>query len=264
MANDTMFAEERKIKIVEYIQRHLKATVPELCTAFDVSSATIRNDLRELEKSGLILRTHGGAMVKTKTGFELTEKQKLSRSSEEKRKIARSAVNLIEDGDTIILDTGTTTGELAKLLHEKQNIHVVTSDFNIASILEEAESVDIILLGGVVRKGFHCTIGASGRGLLSSLTVDKAFMGANSFSFETGASTPDISQAETKKAMIEIAAKVILLCDSSKLGKSSFARFAAVDEIDILVTDSIAPYDRARFEELDIDVVSEAGEVTKQ
>jgi DeoR family fructose operon transcriptional repressor len=94
--------------------------------------------------------------------------------------------------------------------------------------------------------------------------VDKAFMGANSFSFETGASTPDISQAETKKAMIEIAAKVILLCDSSKLGKSSFARFAAVDEIDILVTDSIASYDRARFEELDIDVVSEAGEITEK
>jgi DeoR family transcriptional regulator, fructose operon transcriptional repressor len=257
MANDMLFAEERKIKIVEYIQKHLKATVPELCAAFAVSSATIRNDLRELEQSSLILRTHGGAMVKTKTGFELTEKQKLSRSSEEKRKIARLALDLIEDGDTIILDTGTTAGELARLLHEKKSIHVVTSDFNIASILEDFHSVDIILLGGVVRKGFHCTIGASGRGLLSSLMVDKAFMGANSFSFETGASTPDINQAETKKAMIEIAAKVVLLCDSSKLGKSSFARFASVDQIDILVTDAVSKIDRQRLEEIDIEVVSE-------
>lgn len=255
MAGEALFAEERKINIVEYIQRHKKATVPELCSTFDVSSATIRNDLRELENSGLILRTHGGAMVKTKTGFELTDKQKQTKNSAEKKRIAELAITLVEDGDTVILDTGTTVSELAKLLHRKNNINVVTNDYHIASILEDYNSVNVILMGGVVRKGFHCTLGISGRNMLSSLSVDKAFMGVNSFSFEKGASTPDISHAETKKTMISIATKVILLCDSSKMGRSSFARFMGADDLDVFVTDAISEGDREKMEELGVEVL---------
>jgi len=250
-----MFAEERKINIVEYIQDHKKATVPELCSAFDVSSATIRNDLRELEQSGLIIRTHGGAMVKTKTGFELTDKQKQSFSSVEKKRIAELAIGLIEDGDTIVLDTGTTTAELARLLQTKNDLTVVTNDFQIAGILEEYESITVILMGGVVRRGFHCTIGVSGKNLLSGLNVDKAFMGANSFSIENGASTPDINHAEMKKEMISIATKIYLLCDSSKVGRSSFAQFAAVEEFDVFITDSISDTDKNRLEEFEIEVI---------
>ncbi len=256
MAGDAMFAEERKIKIVEYIREQKKAKVPELSEAFEVSSATIRNDLRELENSGLIMRTHGGAMMKTKAGFELTVNQKQAAASAEKRKIAQLAINLIEDGDTIILDTGTTTLELAKLLPRKQNITVVTNDLEIARVLEDSSEVNIIFMGGTVRKGFHCTVGASGHHLLTGLTVDKAFMAANSFSPESGASTPDLNHSETKKAMMEIAGKVFLLCDSSKFGRSSFARFANVDEIDVLITDSISDEEKQKLEELEIDVVT--------
>lgn len=255
MAGESLFAEERKINIVEYIQKHRKATVPELCAAFDVSSATIRNDLRELENSGLILRTHGGAMVKSKTGFELTEKQKQTYSSDEKKRIGELAFGLIENGDTIILDTGTTTCELAKLLHSKKNINVVTNDYQIASTLEDFELIEVIFMGGIVRKGFHCTVGISGREMLSSLSVDKAFMGTNSFSFAKGASTPDINHAETKKAMISIATKIILLCDSSKWGKNSFAHFINADELDVFVSDSIADIDKRKLEELGVEVI---------
>jgi DeoR family transcriptional regulator, fructose operon transcriptional repressor len=255
MAGESLFAEERKINIVEYIQKYKKATVPELCAAFDVSSATIRNDLRELEHSGLIIRTHGGAMVKSKTGFELTDKQKQARSSDEKKRIGELSLSLVEDGDTIILDTGTTTIELAKLLQSKQNITVVTNDYHIASILENLETVDVIFMGGIVRKGFHCTVGISGREMLSSLSVDKAFMGANSFSFEKGASTPDINHAETKKAMISIAAKIILLCDSTKWGKNSFAHFINAGELDVFVTDSIEDIDKGKLEEAGVEVI---------
>ncbi len=250
-----MFAEERKIKILEYLKENKKATVAELCAAFNVSGATIRNDLRELENSNLLVRAHGGAIVKSKTGLELDSKQKEVQSLPEKQRIAEAAERLIEDGDTIVLDTGTTTLELARILSRKKNLTVVTNDIMIVSVLEDMEQVNIILMGGVVRKRFHCTVGMSSQEILSGLAVDKAFMGANSFSIEKGATTPDIFQAERKKGMISIATQVILLCDSGKMGKNSFAQFASLEEIDILVTDSIGESDKKRLEESGIKVI---------
>ncbi len=257
MADDTLFAEERKLKILEYIEDRRKATVAQLCQHFGVSSATIRNDLRDLETSNLLIRTHGGAMVKTKTGLELDARQKGVHNLEAKRRIAEAALELIEDGDTIILDTGTTTLELARLLDRRRNLSVVTNDLPIALLLEEIESVNVVFMGGIVRKNFHCTViyGTTWGSVLSGLTVDKAFMAANSLSAKKGATTPDIHTAETKKLMVSIAAKVILLCDSSKFEKSSFAQFASLEQIDTIVTDSILDSERRRFEEHGIEVM---------
>lgn len=259
MANndEIMFAEERKIKILELIEEHKKATVAQLCEHFGVSSATIRNDLRNLESAKLLIRTHGGAMIKSKTGFELDSNQKQVQNLDKKQKIAEVAVELIEDGDTIILDTGTTTLELARRLHSKGEITVVTNDLGITLLLEEVDSVNIVFMGGIVRKHFHCTItyGTAGKENLSGLTVDKAFMGVNSFCLKKGATTPDISQAETKKQMISIATNVILLCDSTKFGKTSFAQFATIDQIDTIVTDHMDHKDQKKLEEFGIDVI---------
>ena len=255
MQNENMFAEERKIKIVEFIQEHKKATVGDLCDKFSVSSATIRNDLRDLEHSGAIIRTHGGAIVKSKAGFELTSKQKKVRSSAEKKRVAERAVELIEDGDTIILDTGTTTLELARVMGRRRNVTVVTNDITIAAVLEEIENIHTIFMGGVVRKGFHCTVGAAGKAMLERLTVDKAFMGVNALSFEKGATTPDLQHADTKKMMTSIAEKVFILCDSSKLGRSAFAQFATLEEIDTIVIDAIEEKDTKRFEDDGIEVI---------
>ena len=259
MPDKAMFVEERKIKILEFINEHKKATVATLCDRFYVSGATIRNDLRDLEAANLLVRTHGGAMVKTKTGFELTTSQKQVCNLEQKQSIARTAIQLIEDGDTILLDTGTTTLELAKLLFPKRDITVVTNDLPIALLLEEADTFKVVFMGGLIREGFHCTVtyGNLNREMLSGLTVDKAFMGTNSFSLENGASTPDISHAETKKLMISIALKVILLCDSSKLGKTSFAQFARLEEIDLLVTDQISQSNRSILAQQDVEVLTE-------
>ena len=121
-----MFPEERKMEIVNFVNEHKKATVAELCDYFEVSSATIRNDLRELEREKLLVRTHGGAMLMTKTGYEFDPYLKQINHLEEKQTIARLASALIDDGDTIILDTGTTTLELARLLEEKRDLTVVT------------------------------------------------------------------------------------------------------------------------------------------
>lgn len=252
-----LFVEERKMKILEFIEEHRKATVIELCQQFKVSSATIRNDLRDLETAGLLIRTHGGAMVKTKTGLEPEMSLRKVQNLEEKRRIAEAALRLVEDGDTIILDTGTTTYELARLLGEKRDLTVVTNDLPIALLLEEFESVRVVLVGGMVRKKFHCTVASSFSGMnaLSDLTVDKAFMAANGFSLEKGASTPDINHSETKKLMISIAAQVILLFDSSKMGRNSFAIFAPLNKIDAIVTDSLHEDERRQMEESGIEPI---------
>lgn len=252
-----MFVEERKMKILERIETQRKATVSELCDLFNVSSATIRNDLRDLETAGLLIRTHGGAMVKSKTGMEQDMTQRGVQHLAEKRRIAEAAVRLVEDGDTLILDTGTTTFELARLLGQKQDITVVTNDLTIALALEDSPSARVLFMGGIVRRKYHCTVlyGPAGRDILAGLSVDKAFMALNSFSLDKGASTPDINHAQTKKLMMSIAAKVILLFDSSKMGRSSFALFAPLESIDTIVTDSLSALERTRLEEIGIDVV---------
>ena len=118
------------------------------------------------------------------------------------------------------------------------------------------DNIKIIMMGGFLRKGFHCTVGMAGTNMLSGLTVDKAFMGVNGFSFAKGATTPDFSHAQVKKAMIAIAKKVILLCDSSKFGREAFVRFAGAEEIDTIVTDSASAEDRRLFEDNGIEVLS--------
>lgn len=258
MAEDTLFVEERKQKILEYIEENRKATVADLCERFRVSSATIRNDLRDLQASNLLIRTHGGAIVKSKTGLETDMNQRKVQNLAAKRRIAEAAIRLVEDGDTITLDSGTTSLELARLLDQRRDLTVVTNDLTIALCLEDVESVKVVFMGGSLRKKFHCTVthGWASGGMLSGLTVDKAFMGVNSFSTQKGASTPDIAHAETKKLMMSIAAKIILLFDSSKMERNSFALFAPLDKVDTIVTESVRDEDRKCLEENGIEVIT--------
>jgi DeoR family transcriptional regulator, fructose operon transcriptional repressor len=258
VGDDTLFVEERKQKILEFIEDRRKATVTELCERFKVSSATIRNDLRDLQAGNLLIRTHGGAIVKSKTGLETDMNARKVQNLAAKRRIAEAAIRLVEDGDTIILDSGTTTLELARLLSQKRDITVVTNDLTIALCLEEIESVRVVLMGGSLRRRFHCTVthGATQNGMLSGLAVDKAFMGVNSFSTEKGASTPDIAHGETKKLMMSIAQKIILLFDATKMERNSFVLFAPLDRVDTIVTDTIGEGDRKRLEESGIEVIS--------
>jgi DeoR family transcriptional regulator, fructose operon transcriptional repressor len=250
-----MFAEERRIQIIDLLNERRKVTVDQLCEVFGVSSATIRMDLRELQRIGALTRTHGGAILRMKTGFELNSEQRVIQHLAEKQQIARAALALIDDGDRIVLDTGTTSLELAKLVHEKANLTVITNDIEIAGILEEVESTQVIVMGGILRKRFHCTIVLQGRETYSGLTVDKAFIGVNSLSLEKGATTPDLGQAETKKALISMANRVILLCDSSKIGTVSFAQFATIDQIDVVITDKIDRELKSAFEEKGVEIM---------
>jgi DeoR family fructose operon transcriptional repressor len=232
MKREQIFVEERKRAVLELVQERKRATVAELCARFEVSPATMRGDLRDLEQAGVLVRTHGGATVKEKARFELEAREKGVQHSPEKRAVAQRALEHVEDGDTIVLDTGSTTFQLATLLSARTDITVVTNDLIIAQLLEEHPSATVHLVGGVVRKRFHCTMGTRAEQFLQGLKVDKAFMAANSFSVESGATTPDLQHAEIKRQMMAIATKVFLLLDSSKLGKSSFAQFAPADAVD--------------------------------
>ena len=255
-ANDTMFAEERKLKILDRLNQNKKVTVTELVHLFKVSSATVRSDLRELNDKGQIIRTHGGAIIETGAGFEPDTEQKRDLNLAAKQQIAGIAIDLINNGDTVIFDTGTTTLELAKLLNQRHRITAVTNDFEITRVLEDMNSISVVMLGGELRKNFHCTVGAAGINMLAQLSVDKAFMGTNSLSISKGASTPNIQQAEIKKAMIASAKKVILLCSNRKLGRDSFAHFASLDQIDSLIIDKLDVDEKFEFEERGVEVLT--------
>jgi DeoR family fructose operon transcriptional repressor len=255
VSTGVLFTEERRARILELIQQHKKITVHELCKVLQVSPATVRADLRDLDREGLLVRTHGGALEKSRTSYEQVSSKRSTENLDAKRAIAAEARSLVEDGDTVLLDTGTTTLELAYLLKSCHPLTVVTNDLEIARVLEDAVEVQVVLLGGMVRKGYHCTVGPAGVRTVEHLRVDKAFMATNSLSLDSGASTPDLHHAETKRAMLAIARKSIFLCDSSKIGRESFARFAELDAIDVLITERLSDDDRHRFEEHGIEVL---------
>lgn len=236
--NNNLFAEERKEKIIELINENDKVYVPEMCDLFNVSPATIRNDLNDLEKAGRLKRTHGGAISITTFAAEPRADDKKAKNITRKEHIANNAINLINDGEIILIDTGTTTYQLAAIIHQRKNITVVTNDIEIAKEVENINGINIILLGGFLRKGFHCTVGHFNNIMLSEISVDKAFVAANGVDIGGGAYTPDIGQAENKKLMISSARNSYLLVDSSKFGRKSFIKFAEIDEFDAVITDN--------------------------
>lgn len=229
------FAEERKQKIMEMLDKQQKIVIPELCSYFDISPATIRNDLNELQESGLLTRTHGGALLNTQVSSEKVFVKNVEHLAE-KRAFAEYALTHINDADTLVLDAGTTTSELAKLLWKRKRLTLVVNDIQIAQILEGSSDANIVLIGGYLRKGIHCAVGPMATRALADLKVDKAFIATNGITID-GLSTPDMYQAEVKKAMIRIANQVIVMADSSKFGVSSFQNFARIEDVDVLITD---------------------------
>lgn len=233
-----LFAEERKQKILQMLKTDSKLLVADLSEHFGVSATTIRTDLRELEGDGKLRRTHGGAISVPKTIFEPTSTQKSSKNAVQKEAIAKKAAELVQNGDTILIDSGTTTERIIPFLTKKEQLVVVVNDITLAHALEEYTNAQVIMIGGVIKRGFHCTSGSIAINSIKNLNVEKAFIAANALSVEKALTTPDINQAELKKAMISTATEVFVLCDSSKFGKISFAQFAELNDIDVLITDS--------------------------
>ncbi len=253
-----LFAEERKQRIVELVQSQKKIVIPELSSHFGVSASTIRNDLRSLHESGLITRTHGGAIVNSKSGYEPLPFDKQSQQHEVKQALARAAIEHVENGDVIAIGTGTTTFELVKLLYEREDLTVIVNDIFAAAYLEQFDNINVIVVGGTLRKKFHYLQMSPRIDWFGDINIDKTFVTGNGIHHLRGVTTPDPALAHDLKRMVDASASAFVLCDSSKIGTIAFARIAGLDQIDRLITDSHIEEDDAadlRAAELEVEIV---------
>ncbi|WP_211231450.1 DeoR/GlpR family DNA-binding transcription regulator [Paenibacillus harenae] len=241
-----LFEEERKRKIVEYIQSHGRALVPELADRFQVSESTVRRDLRELEEAKLLRRTHGGAVLLQQDSAEPSFVEKEDRYRLQKEGVAQKALSFIEEGDTIFLDSGTTTYFMAKHLRNFQKLSVVTNSNMIAQELNQLKDLDLLLTGGTLRYETQAMVGPIADRAIDSIRVDKLFLAINGIDPDGGLTTPNLTEAETKRRMIQSAKQVILVTDHSKFGKVSFAKVAELSDIHHCIVDDELPAQAVR------------------
>lgn len=232
-----LYSEERKQKIMFYIQEHGRASVQELSETFEVSESTIRRDLKELEEETVLRRTHGGAISLHDVNFEPTFQEKEDAYRHEKIAVAKEAAKLIKDGETILLDSGTTTYHLIKELKSFSRLTVVTNSVVHTLELQHYPGIEVFLLGGTLRKETQALVGPLADQALSSIRVDKAFLGTNGLDIRNGLTTPNMVEATTKRKMIAAAKQVVLLTDHSKINKVTFAKFADLKDIDLCIID---------------------------
>jgi DeoR family fructose operon transcriptional repressor len=212
--------------------------VSELADNFDVSTVTIRNDLDKIEADGLCIRKRGGAIrVNPGVTVEMPYDIKRHEMVNEKERIAFAALKLIEDGDTFILDAGSTTYALAMLLESKSQITVITNDLKIAVKLAENPKIKLISTGGIARNSVYSLQGSIAEQVIINLRVDKTFLGADAIHPNGKISNVNIEEVPLKKAMIQAADRIILLADSSKFEKSGFYKVCEMNEIDMIITD---------------------------
>jgi DeoR family fructose operon transcriptional repressor len=245
-----LFAAERQQSILERLHRAGKITVEELTVAFGVSAPTIRNDLARLEEQGHLKRTHGGAIALQRTLFEPAYAQRLVMRHEEKRAIARTAAAMVRDGETVLLDAGTTTYEMALLLKERRDLTVVTNSIANAQALMENGALDVILVGGSLQVRRQAILGPLAVKFLEPFRVDRAFLAFNGIDSKLGFTVVDFDAAEIKQRMMACARETIVVADSSKIGQTAFASAAPLTAARLLITDAgIADTDRLLLEE---------------
>jgi DeoR family fructose operon transcriptional repressor len=252
-----LYPEERQQAIAALVAERGRVAVTAVAEEFGVTTETVRRDLAVLERSGVLRRVHGGAVpAGTLTLVEPGLGERHGTRSEAKRAIAAAALDLLPRSDgSIALDGGTTTAALADLLPADRRLLAVTSSVPIAARLA-AKGINLHLLGGRVRGVTQCAVGEAAVQALADLRVDVAFMGANGISSRHGFTTPDEAEASVKRAMVRAGQRVIVLADSSKLDREHLVRFAALDDVDVLVTDTEAdPGIVAELEKADIEVV---------
>jgi len=230
--------------------------VIELSKIFRVSDVTIRQDLEKLEQDGYIEREHGGAYLKNignqVKSFSLQHKENM----ELKARIGKKAAEFILDGDCIILDSGTTTTEIARQLTQRKNLTVITNALNIAWLLGAEPGINVIMTGGEFKAPTLSLTGEKAAAFFSNLHVDKLFLATAGISLKAGLTYPSISDLVVKKAMIDSADTVYLVADSSKIGKSSLASLGALSLVNYLITDiGIKEKDKRIFKENEIEFI---------
>jgi DeoR family fructose operon transcriptional repressor len=229
---------ERHFRILEQARSHSRVEVSALAADLEVTTETIRRDLALLERQGQLRRVHGGAVHVQRLGYEPTVTARKLQQAEEKARIGRAARDLLPDGGSILVDSGTTCLELVRHLPADLAISVVTNSLQASALLAELPQVDLLFLGGRIRDVTGAGVGAWTISALASVHVDVAFVGANGLTPEHGLTTPDQAEAEVKKAMVGAGARVVCLADHTKVGRTQLCRFAELQRVDVLVTDN--------------------------
>lgn len=246
---------DRHQYILKQLDQNGKVLVLDLCEELGVSSVTIRKDLRFLEESNLLFRTHGGATKQNPytTDKSVYEKEKIF--VEEKQKIGAKAASLIDENDSIIIASGTTLLAFSKEIKPIGNLTVVTSSLQVAGQMAKHQNTDIIQLGGSVRKSSYSVAGIFSELILDHFYCSKLFLGVDGLDLDFGISTTNAQEAQLNKKMIESAQKVIVLTDSSKFGRKSFGKITDLSKIDVIITDQITESYKDSLEALGIKVI---------
>jgi DeoR/GlpR family transcriptional regulator of sugar metabolism len=229
--------EERYQKIVDWVNKKSAVTVDELCEKFQISQSTVSRDLQMLNKAGKLIKTHGGAVsnsagLATEPSFTYRKAQ----FTDEKQRIAKKAVEYIRPGETIILDSGTTTFWMTELLSDVENINIWTNDLYIAFELMNHENVEVTMLGGKLRKKYFNAMGVLTTQLIKNIHVDRTFLGVDAINVEGGLMVYSTEEAELKRLMIEKSRETIVVCDHSKFEKMALMSICPIENVQKIIT----------------------------
>ncbi|HTT43431.1 MAG TPA: DeoR/GlpR family DNA-binding transcription regulator [Steroidobacteraceae bacterium] len=236
-----LMAEERRRRICELLRSEGRVRVEALATRFGTSTVTIRADLSSLEAAGALTRTHGGALNVPEADQPLSVKELQHRA--EKLRIAEAAAALIRDGETLILDSGTTTAEIARRIRALplRAVNVITNALNIAALLIDVPSVRLIMPGGILRRDSNSLSGPMAEAALATLTASRLYLGADGIDPQIGIMTPHVAEAELNAKMIAMSAQVVVVADSSKFARRNISLIARIEQVHMLITDRAAP-----------------------
>lgn len=236
----------RRARILELLEEKGQVYVNDLTDLLNVSEVTIRNDLDKLEEKGLLIRTRGGGIQTQKVKIDYQFNKELTLSLKEKQAIGREAAKLVKEKDTIILDSGTTTLEVARNLVNFEELTVITNGIKIAYELASYPNIKVIMLGGIIRQSSFSVMGPLAEDNLKNLFCDKVFLGVNGIDAQHGLFTTHIEDAYLNRLMISMSKEVIVVTDSTKFLKRSFSIICPMSKVDTLITDSKIPEEEFR------------------
>ncbi|MDE7407614.1 MAG: DeoR/GlpR family DNA-binding transcription regulator, partial [Muribaculaceae bacterium] len=236
-----MTKEERHALILETLMKHELIQVSDLASLLDVSAVTIRKDLTELEKESKLYRSHGKAILINPyiNNRPINEKEKIA--TEEKKQIGRAAAKLVTQDDSIMIASGTTVVAFARAIHPHNRLTVISASLQVSDILADNEAIDIIQLGGMLRRSSRSVVGRTAEQALANFSCSKLFLGVDGIDLDFGLTTTDIREADLNRVMMRTSQKTIVLADSSKFRRRGFSKIANMDEIDLIITDSHIP-----------------------
>lgn len=256
MENEKIFVEERRERILEILEKNKRITVPELSKIFNIGEATLRRDLNELEERGLVQRTHGGAILTDNTSEEIAFKERESKSKEEKTRIARFVSQLVRSGETLMIDGGSTTLAVANSLRLKSDLVIVTNSHIIANEILGVNNSRVILTGGELQDKTYVSVGPVAEYALRQFRADRVIIGMSALVPEEGFFTVNHYEAELKRLMMKSGKEIIVVMDSSKIGKIAFSFVSDFSLIDkLIIDDGISKENIEKIENHGVEVI---------